>query len=217
MITEEQRKARKYCSLTDCGYPHKAKSFCAKHYRRFLIHGDPLIVLPNYVFQIPVIPDMKTHFENKFKKIPGHCWVWEGAKDKHGYGNFSFHINSSPKKYKKYRASVFSYETYIGVIPKGMLVCHSCDNTSCVNPDHLFIGTPQDNMTDMVNKERCLYGHRNHKAKLTPEQVLDIRERLSGGKRIMAQIAREYKVHYTTIKSLKYRKTWNKGEFNDNK
>jgi len=85
---------------------------------------------------------------NVFKNKKNKCWEWKGYLDKDGYGQFY------PKTGNPKRAHRFSYELFIGKIPQGMFVCHKCDNPSCVNPKHLWVGSSADNVRDMVNKKR---------------------------------------------------------------
>lgn len=91
------------------------------------------------------------------------CWLWTGALKPEGYGTFNF-------QKKWYRAHRLAWELEIGPIPDGLCVLHKCDVPSCVNPDHLFLGTKADNTADMCRKGRHV-GNR----KLTWEQVAEIR------------------------------------------
>lgn len=80
--------------------------------------------------------------------VKNSCWIWAKGKDRKGYGQFHF------GKHGTYKAHRVSYEIFNGVIPEKMHVCHTCDLPPCVNPDHLWIGTNQDNMKDKMIKGR---------------------------------------------------------------
>jgi hypothetical protein len=101
--------------------------------------------------------------ESLLKKtvLNGTCKEFIGARNHLGYGKVGFHG-------KVMHAHRLAYKLFYGEIPKGKLVCHKCDNPSCVNPDHLFLGTHKDNTQDMIDKGRrrararkdfCLRGH----------------------------------------------------------
>lgn len=89
----------------------------------------------------------KKLFESHFSVSLG-CWLWKGCKTIGGYGRF----NVGKRVIKM--AHRVSYELYVGPIPKGFQVCHSCDVRHCVRPSHLWIGTQTDNMLDMYKKNR---------------------------------------------------------------
>jgi len=99
------------------------------------------------------------------------CWEWKGFLNKDGYGHFRFNKHHI-------KANRFSYQLYHGEIPEGKLVCHKCNNPKCVNPFHLYAGTPQDNMADKVrtNRQARLRGESNGHSELTEKQVLEIRK-----------------------------------------
>lgn len=130
------------------------------------------------------------------------CWNWIGAKAG-GYGRFG------KAKTAQY-AHRFSYQIHHGDIPDQMLVCHRCDNPSCVNPKHLFLGTPLDNMQDKVQKGRAKGGKgtRNARNKLTETQVLTIRAQWAAGLRNKRQLAREYGVCAQQITNIVTGKHW---------
>lgn len=113
---------------------------------------------------------IEARFMSKVNKTDS-CWNWTGGTVQSNYYRYGSFKNGT----KTVRAHRFSYSLYHGVIPEGMFVCHKCDNPLCVNPNHLFLGTAQDNATDMVNKNRQAKGAECGNARLSKKNILDIR------------------------------------------
>jgi hypothetical protein len=147
----------------------------------------------------PTTPETK--FWSRVHKT-AECWLWTGAPKSNGYGQFT--VLSGESGYKKVFPHRFSYELHHGPIPKGMHVCHHCDVPACVNPAHLFLGTPADNLADMRAKGRQEHGERHHWSKLTDAQVSGVRAAFSAGES-KRDIAARYGVtrgciHYIVIR-----------------
>lgn len=150
-------------------------------------------------------PILKRLIDNICITISG-CWEWKGAKNKQEYGYiFDSRIN------KKVLAHRFFYSEYTGQpIPPDIDILHKCDNPSCIYPLHLFKGDQTINMRDMKEKgrEHHASGILNHKAKLTAEQVLEIRAVYIPMVTTCAELGRKYGVTRENIHSIIIRKTW---------
>ena len=146
---------------------------------------------------------LKQRFLSKIKKTDT-CWIWAANKWR-GYGKIR--INNI-----NYRAHRVAYELFKGAIPKGKLVCHTCDNPSCCNPKHLFLGSQQENIRDMVKKGRqhCpnQLGSANSQALLNEQKVSDIKKLLLNKTFTIKQISDMYNTKYATIFDIKRLKTW---------
>lgn len=145
------------------------------------------------------------------------CWEWIGSKFRGGYGQLTH--GEEIYQHKNLKAHRVSYEIHFGKIPEDKIVCHHCDNASCVNPDHLFLGTWQDNVQDMIQKGRRFNteGEKNGQSKLTDNQVKEIREKykmneITGRylrkKYSNAKLAKEYGITQSVISDIITYKKW---------
>ena len=127
----------------------------------------------------------------------GNCWLWLGATSPKGYGV----IGVAATKTEQVHRVVWRMKH--GEIPHGMYVCHSCDRRNCVN--HLFLGTPKDNTSDMLKKGREARGERSGTSKLSTGQIVSIRT-ITG--KLQREIAKEFGVDQSSISKIRSRLGW---------
>jgi hypothetical protein len=130
----------------------------------------------------------------------GECWEWTGTLFQNGYG-----------RYGNQKAHRIAWVAANGPIPKGLLVCHKCDNRRCINPDHLFVGTQKDNIQDAWSKGRTnmqknpgpyrrdIRGPKNPNGKLNDWQVVGVFARWLQRCLNQTDIAKEFGVHQTCV------------------
>lgn len=145
------------------------------------------------------VPSMELRYEIVTES---GCWIFLGNITKQGYGR----VKRNGRKVPAHRVS---YELHKGQIPEGKFVCHKCDVRCCVNPDHLFVGTHQANMADMVKKGRHhpekYVGEKNRAgSKLKINDILKIRE----DPRSHRKIALDFGVSHRVIGKIKKRQDW---------
>lgn len=184
----------KLCSIDDCNNKHLAIGLCNKHYRRHRA-GTELNRQSCYDM------DIKNRLIS-FVRIENACWIWTGAKNRKGYGQISI-------KNKIKAAHRVSYEVHKGEITCGMIVCHNCDIPSCINPDHLFIGTVKDNTQDMLIKKRNrpIIGSSNGNSKLKNADIVEIKHMISSKVKLV-EIAKKFNVTPENIAEIRNGKTW---------
>jgi hypothetical protein len=137
-------------------------------------------------------------------RAPGNgCWIWGGAR-RRGYGAFAIQ-RANRARQDLVPAHRIAYELQYGAgSAAGKFVCHRCDNRACVRPDHLFLGTHDDNMQDMADKGRAAQGPRHHKAKLTADEVREIRQSTATQRVLAAQ----FNVSQATVFYIRRGVTW---------
>lgn len=185
------------CSVDGCTRPFIARGYCGAHYMEERRKN------PEFSFSRPR-GTLEQRFFSKIDRTET-CWIWIGNKRPNGYGT----IQEGGKGSSTLSAHRLSYKIHKGDIPEGLVIMHSCDNPSCVNPDHLSVGTYKENTADMIAKGRKLtvapLGTSNGKAKLNDELVRYIRQNLH---KSHASLARELNLSTNCIRGVKIGRTW---------
>lgn len=189
-----------------CGQPTQRANKTSK--RDGTIKGIPVQFIRGH--KIKSKHTIEERFWSKVHKLdgPNACWTWTAGHGKHGYGMFNI------TKREPISAHRMAWKLTYGDIPKGLCVCHHCDNKPCCRPDHLFLGTIADNNKDMVKKGRCKSrglpgrkintinlprGEKHHNSKLTNNQIKQIRQKYADSKIHKGNLAKQYGITYSTL------------------
>ena len=138
-------------------------------------------------------------------KRNGNCMIWQGNVMSDGYGRT--YVNGNPWRVHRLMITLVTQQP----IPKGYVVCHTCDTPLCCNPDHLFLGTPKQNHYDAMSKGRHTKGEKVNTAKLTEQQVMEILQRWQNCAKkhgMQSKIAREFNVTAANIRQIVQGNTW---------
>ena len=185
----KKQGAAKYCS-----------NFCSNKYKHLLGNaGRFKWAEATYKEKLEKI---RENFENMVIKNKEGCWDWKGSFASRGYGKITAF---SPKRQITHHRA--SWLLHVGEIPKGMFVLHKCDNKRCCRPSHLYLGSHKKNMKDMTERNKQALGEKHGCAKLTEENVKEIKKQLLYGLSGV-DIAKKYNVSSTAIYWIKNNKTW---------
>lgn len=138
------------------------------------------------------------------------CWNWTAGKDRNGYGEMHARDAITNKRWhlRAHRVSMFLYRGF-DLNNLNLLVCHRCDNPACINPHHLFIGSPKDNTLDMLNKGRdCIVGSKNNGSVISEHCAKEIRNLYSQGGISQRDLARKFKLTAGHINNIIKRRVW---------
>lgn len=133
--------------------------------------------------------------------LVGECRIWDGARTTAGYGELV--VNKI-----LWYTHRLSYLLFKGALPKGMSVCHSCDTPSCINPDHLWLGSQADNLQDARQKGRTKMGSQCFWAKLTERDIVNIRLLYAAGNVSQSELAAQFNVAQQHISKVINLKRW---------
>ena len=182
------------CSVAGCGRGVIARGLCERHYRAA---RAARISLPPLASKPTPTERLLSFIERR--RAP-ECWPWKGAIGRWGYGVFWLNGHNL-------NASRAAYLLLVGPAKSGQVVCHSCDNPVCCNPNHLWLGTQADNLRDCRRKGRASSQleaggsahHPRYNAKLTPAMVIEARRLYFQDSVSQSEIGRRWGVHSSAI------------------
>lgn len=159
-------------------------------------------IAANRCSSLNLITDYKQYILNNIRLNRNGCWLWTNSMFANGYARTGIQYKIDVHKRRAYR---LSYLLFKGEFNKDLVLCHTCDNPRCVNPEHLFVGTTQDNMDDMKQKGRSLVGEKHHKSKLIESDVVYIRNNVNVG---ICELANKFNVSDCTIRDIIKNRSW---------
>ncbi len=204
------------CFVDGCDRAGDHRGWCARHYRRWQRSGDPT--------GLKSLPVEERFWSKVDRSDPDGCWPWKRGRFSQGYG--AFYLNG-----RQHKAHRIAWTFTNGPIPDGVLVRHHCDNPPCCRPDHLLLGAHVDNTADMDTRGRRVIGRtppevrtaalrkfhdehpghwageRNGRAKLTTEQVVEIRQRRAAGVTLV-ELATTYGITSALVSRIARRLAW---------
>ena len=198
--------AQRTCTIDECGKKHYGKGYCSAHYTQWRKHGNPLHK-DRPTFGMTAEQAFRHYMPGNPPPAPSPtegCWIWQGPTEAQGYGHFKA---GNGKAHKAHRVA---YELFVGPIPDGHLIRHTCDTRNCVQPAHHIPGTDADNNQDMMERGRNQQPKGIHQgsAKLTDEQVHEIRATYALGGISQRELGERYGVVQTAISRIVRYRGW---------
>lgn len=182
------------CVIDGCGGPirDRGRQWCSLHYQRWWRLGDPRAVPARSVPGASVEDRLRATGWT----ISGDCWEFNGHKHDDGYGTMKV-------KGKTVKTHRLAYECWVGPIPEGASILHSCDNPPCINPAHLRAGSQPENIEDMVSRSRQRAG-RLHSA----EMMAEVKRLYKTGRHAQADLEQRFGLSSGTVSRLMSGKIW---------